>query len=312
MSFRAAHLSDAATAGQVLAAVCADALRLIEAHRSKLTKASPKELHQVRIGLRKLDTAIRLFSSIITRRSYKLILKELRWLRGELSYARCLDVFNTDILAPSMNESEDTLGVSALRRACRRELNQAYVQAMTALSSARFRRLVGNIRKWMRSLESSKIGTARADLPAADVAASAFKAMAKKMKMGRIMPALGHRDLHRLRLRTKRMRYAAEFASTIFGEDAAKRTRKITKALRHLQTDLGGITDTESHVKIFNDLTESIGQSMPEAGDRANRTGLLTQLVGDRERKRKMLLKKAAADYRMFEMAEPFWTGYHR
>lgn len=313
MNTCAAHLSDTATAGQVVAVVCADAVRQIVAHRSKITKAAPEELHQVRIGLRKLDAAIRLFSTSIPERSYKLIAKELRWLRGELSSARNLDVFSADILKPSMRESESGPAVSVLYRACRRELDEAYARATAALRSARFRRLIDDIRKLIKTLESSKSSVVEATQLAAEVAARALKTMRKKMKMGQTMRDLSRRDLHRFRLRSKRMRYAVGFTSGMFGRRAGQGAEKMAKALRHLQAHLGEITDMEFHVKIINHLMKKAGQRpMSGQGARASSARLPTRLVGHQARKRERLLKKAVAAYGAFEAAKPFWIGHHR
>lgn len=310
MSVRTACLSNAAPAGQFLAAVSTDAVRQITTHKSKVTQAAPDELHQVRIGLRKLDAAIRLFSSIIPERSYKRISKELKWLRGELSAARNLDVFCVGILKPLMRQSEPTPAVPVFHEACRRELDKTYARATRYLRSAKFRRLIDDIRKLIKILESSRSGIGQAAQPAADIAASALKTIIKKMKMGRAVRALSRRDLHRLRLRTKRMRYSIQFTSGLFGEKAGKKAQKMAKALSHIQAHLGEITDMESHVKIINHLMKTTPQHpMSDVSDRAGRARLLTRLIGHRVRKRERLLKKAAAAYGAFAAASPFWSG---
>lgn len=131
---RNVHVSDVAIVGEVLAAVCADAVRQVLTHRSKIAKTAPEELHEVRVGLRKLDTAIRLFSRSIPERKRELITKELRWLRGELSSARNLDVFSADILNPFVSQSEsaplcrcfiEPIAVNSIRRM--REQRQPFV-----------------------------------------------------------------------------------------------------------------------------------------------------------------------------------------
>lgn len=313
MRVRNVHVSDAANAGEILAAVCADAVRQVLTHRSKVAKAAPEELHEVRVGLRKLDTAIRLFSSIIPERNHELIAKELRWLRGELSSARNLDVFSTDILKPFVSQSESAPIVSVLHRAYRRELDQAYARATTALRSARFRRLIDGIRKLIKILEGSASSVAQSTQPAADVAARALKAMMKKMRMGRAARDLSRRDLHRFRLRTKRMRYAIGFTSGMFGKRAGKGAEKMANALRDLQAYLGEITDMESHAKILNHLMKKAGQRPTSwLGARASRARLQAPLAGHQARRRERLLKKTAAAYRAFDAAKPFWTGHHR
>jgi triphosphatase len=301
------HVSDAAFVEEVLAAICAETVRQVLTHRSKIAKTAPEELHEVRVGLRKLDTAIRLFSRNIPERQRKLITKELRWLRSELSSARNLDVFSADILNPFLTQPEAAPVAPVLHLAYRRELDQAYARATTALRSARFRRLIDGIRKLINSLEGSASSVVKSTQPAADVAARALKAMMKKMRMGRAARDLSRHDLHRFRLRTKRMRYAIGFTSGLFGKRAGKSAETMANALRDLQAYLGEITDMESHAKILNRLVKKAGQQ-----SMSSRARLQAPLVVHQARRRERLLKKAAAAHRVFEAAKPFWTRPHR
>lgn len=154
---------------------------------------------------------------------------------------------------------------------------------------------------------------AQSTQPAADVAARALKAMMKKMRMGRAARDLSRRDLHRFRLRTKRMRYAIGFTSGMFGKRAGKGAEKMANALRDLRAYLGEITDMESHAKILNHLMKKAGQRPTSwLGARASRARLQAPLAGHQARRRERLLKKTAAAYRAFDAAKPFWTGHHR
>ena len=296
------------SAEKVLAAICVGAIQHIFVHRSKVAKAMPEELHQVRIGLRKIDTAIRLLYRIIPKENFELISKELKWLRGELSSARNLDVFGSDILKPFANKWDFGEVLSVIHR---RELDRAYARATKALRSAKFRRLMDRIGKLIKLLEGRTSSAARSPLPAADVAAKALKTMRKKMRIGRAARDLSDRDLHRLRLRTKRMRYAIEFTSRLFGKQSEKGAEKMARALRDLQAYLGEITDRESHVKIFYHLMKKAEQQpMSGLGARAGRARLPHSLIDYQARKREGL-KKVTAAYGAFEAAKPFWPGHH-
>lgn len=167
--------------------------------------------------------------------------------------------------------------------------------------------MIDGIRKLIKILESSARSVAQSPQPAADVAARALKAMMKKMRMGRAARDLSRHDLHRFRLRTKRMRYAIRFTSGMFGKRAGKGAEIMANALRDLQAYLGETTDMESDAKILNHLMKKAGQQ-----PMSSRARLRAPLVGHQARKRKRLLKKAAAAYRAFEAAKPFWTRHHR
>jgi triphosphatase len=71
-------------------------------------------LHQFRIGLRRLRTAIKAFSEMTNDPQREAIKAELKWVMKQVGPARDLDVFGADVLEPL--EQGDDRHLAAARR----------------------------------------------------------------------------------------------------------------------------------------------------------------------------------------------------
>ncbi|MEI7932865.1 MAG: CHAD domain-containing protein, partial [Alphaproteobacteria bacterium] len=74
---------------------------LIRAAKTFHRGQTPDHLHQTRVGLRRLRTAMKIFRPAIARQTWIHTLAELEWLAGELNDARDLDVFVEDTFRPA-------------------------------------------------------------------------------------------------------------------------------------------------------------------------------------------------------------------
>jgi inorganic triphosphatase YgiF len=97
---------------------------------------------------------------------------------------------------------------------------------------------------------------------------------------------------HRLRKQAKRLRYAAEFCSSLF---ARKRVARYLKTLRKLQERLGEVSDVMMAMEVFK----------PRAPHEARAMFALGWLAARRE----VLIAQAAPELRGFAKAAPFWKG---
>jgi inorganic triphosphatase YgiF len=99
-------------------------------------------LHQMRVALRRLRTAISLFSEMLADAQTDWVKSEIKWIAGELGPARELDVFTKRVVTPVLAGKQNGAGVAILSRDLRRRRENAAMRAQTAAESARFRRLV--------------------------------------------------------------------------------------------------------------------------------------------------------------------------
>ena len=197
-----------------------------------------ERLHDMRVAARRLRSALRAFRAAIPARKYQGLCRQLRWLRAALGRVRDLDVHLLRLrkegrrvkasLRPAMELHADHLH----SRRCR-----ARVAMLRALDSKRYAAFVEDTDAWLA------VGPpAEPQIPAAgaSVLAAARKLVLKRLrrvlKAGRAAgPHSSDRALHKLRIRCKRLRYACEFFSDLYGPPAVRFGRRV----RRLQDILG-------------------------------------------------------------------------
>jgi len=84
--------------------------------------------------------------------------------------------------------------------------------------------------------------------------------------LGERLEQLSARDLHRLRIRTKRLRYASELLGPLFEGKAPART---VRRLAELQDALGHLNDLVNAEALIGQLRDRIGAAAPPATARA-------------------------------------------
>jgi len=165
----------------------------------------PEYLHQLRVGIRRLRTVLRVFKA-------RRLERRVRKLTRPLGDARDLDVF-----VARFGKGR------ALQRA-------AHLRCREVLESAEFRALFVDARKVHR-------GVAAAPLPA--FAAGALDRLhCKALRRARGIDWSDEEQRHALRIAVRRLRYACDFFSPCF-EDA----RRYQRGLADLQDLLGDLND---------------------------------------------------------------------
>jgi CHAD domain-containing protein len=201
----------------------------------------PEALHDMRVAVRRLRAATRMFDAALSDTTYDTFRHELSWLGQELGAVRDLDVqlANLEWHRPHL-DAAPRRRLQALRRHMRRERAVRRDALIAALDSRRYARLLA-------ALERFAFGTpplrprAAAGKPIAAVGRRAIKkALRRLLARGDTigdLPAAS--DLHALRIRAKRLRYLLEALKPITGTPG----RKLGKQLVRLQDLLGRFND---------------------------------------------------------------------
>ena len=218
----------------VLAAIRAQ-VNAIRAHeRGARTGRDPEDLHEMRVAVRRIRAILRAGRPLFEGRWVDRLRQELDWLGAALGGPRDLDILRAD-LAPRVT----ALGASqrpAVRRLLRR-LDRDRARARSALCVAlarpRYRRLIARLEAAVRRPQRGTPGVSLLG-----VAAEEFR------KLRRAAQALpGHpsaAELHAVRIRLKRARYAAELVRATVGRGAERFLRQAQK----VQQILGEHQDT--------------------------------------------------------------------
>lgn len=205
-------------------------------------------VHQTRIGLRRLRTAMKIFQPAVDDGRTAWIEQEIRWIAGELGDARALDVFLEDAFTPIAPKLGDRDAAARYGDSLNAARMAAYDRALIAVASPRFARLTLEIALWVESGDWQRTPAADRQAvltrPIGLFAADALDRLRKTVrKRGQDLETLAADRRHKLRIRTKRLRYATQFFEKAFGDYDDKRRRRFTAALKSLQDSLGRLND---------------------------------------------------------------------
>jgi triphosphatase len=123
-------------------------------------KGDPEGVHQMRVGLRRLQASISLFSVLLRDPQTAAIKAELKWLAGELGPARELEVLVHRVVAPMKRHMRRWRGMPSLSHEIAERRDAALKQAQDAVQSARFRGLTLDVAAWLDGLTRKTIWSA--------------------------------------------------------------------------------------------------------------------------------------------------------
>jgi len=198
----------------------------------------PEDTHQARVGSRRLRSDLRTFAPLLADDWVATLRDELKWLGRELGAVR-----DADVLAERLRQQADALperdgaGLAPLFRRLAKEREEAGARLLEAMSGDRYVDLLDRLVVAARApeLRSEADEPARRVVP--DLVGRPWRHL--KKAVGQLPSEPSDHDLHQVRIRTKRARYAVEAAVPAVGGGA----KKLAKALAGLQTVLGDHQD---------------------------------------------------------------------
>jgi triphosphatase len=298
-----------AMALRIIARAC---LYQIAANEHSVQRGDPEGVHQMRIGVRRLRTAISLFKGILAGGQTEAMKLELKWLTGELGPARELDVFVKRAVTKESNANGPSLG--AVAKDFRKRRRQAFERAAEAVASLRFRQLILDAAAWIAIGEwarnEDELRRSMRERPSPDAAAEELARRQKKIrKQGKHLAELDPQRFHKLRIRAKKIRYAAEFFADVFpSKKSARRRDKFVVALKAMQDALGDINDIRVHESLAEQtIKPPIGAR--KRGDRgARRAFAAGRLYGSESARLAPVMQDAERAFAAFAKVASFWS----
>jgi inorganic triphosphatase YgiF len=231
--------------------------------------ADPEYLHQMRVGLRRLRSALRAFAPVIE--NPKPLKRRLRRLMIALGPAR-----DWTVLVQRLAEAQANRRLIARARR-RRDAEHRTARAVAA--SREFQRLVLRALRWIDS-EPWRAS--------AESLASFGVASLERLRHKLRPPAdwKNAKQRHALRIRVKRLRYACEFFAPCF---PARAVERYLRRLRALQELLGELND----VAVGRELLVKLGERHPEVFDALE----------------ERLIRALSGGWRAFEKQPPCWRA---
>lgn len=222
-------------AGVAFGAIARACVAHYEANRAGiLAGEDPEYLHQGRVALRRLRTALGLFAPALDQRARRVLRKDLRALLRKLGPARDWDVFVAFTLAPALAAAPGNKGLETLLRQSDRYRQRAGERARGAVADWPASQLE-------RALHDLAQPPGPERLPVRRHAREVLGRCARRVRRrARGVGKLDAAGLHRLRLAVKRMRYALHYFAPLFRK---RRIEPMREALESLQHALGGAND---------------------------------------------------------------------
>lgn len=243
-------------------------LHLLQSQPAAEDGRNPEGVHQLRVSLRRLRSAVDLMRSVGALSDLDALRSEAKWLAQELSAARDWDVFRLETLPTIAKACPSVTGFDALGRAAAKRQSDAYRRAQHALDDRRCAVFLIGLGHWIET-RGWRNGVAAEDLgqfaePAVNFAQRVLSEQyAKVLKRGRRFKSLTIEDLHRLRLATKRLRYLGEFLLPLY-EDR-KSAKRFSRRLADLQEELGAFNDLAVTASLIGELDTEPGSAIAAA-----------------------------------------------
>ena len=239
--------------------------------------ADPEDLHQMRVAVRRLRSALKLLGP-----AGDDVRAELKWLGAGLGEVRDDDVLIGHLRATVASFDEvDQPAAARLIRSFVAERAKAKRRLNRCLSSARYTAL---LRSTARLVLTEVQLTADSAPGPVDIAAVVRKPYRKLTKAVAALPAEPPDDeLHELRIYGKRLRYAAETAKSAARKKEVAQVRGLIKATKRLQDVLGDHQDAVVAAARMRNLVEAADE--PAVGFVAGRIAEreLTRRAASRE-----------------------------
>jgi CHAD domain-containing protein len=194
----------------------------------------PRHVHQMRVATRRMRAALRLFADVLPAEASSLN-DELNWIAEQLGARRDLDVQVRRLRerAAELGISEALVPYGAWLESQRQ---RAQASLTSAIESPRFEHLLQQLRRlgdWTPNPE--------VDAPLEKEAPRRLRRTYRKLRKRakRIDEHAPAPQLHKVRIRAKQVRYAAEFFELAYGKPAQRLARRLVS----LQDLLGDLQD---------------------------------------------------------------------
>lgn len=230
--------------------IAASCLRQMAANEApSLAGENSEGVHQLRVGLRRLRSAVSLFGSALPRQPFEPLRGRLRELMAAFGPAREWDVLVEETLTPLRHRVGADAGLDRLDRIARTARQDGHRRLRQAIGAPEHTDLKLTLLEllaadWSVHAERPAPPDWRPapwTLPVGGFADRTLQKRHRKLrKFGRDHHEMTLEELHELRIASKKLRYAADFFRQLYRK---KRVRAYVAALAGVQDCLGAIND---------------------------------------------------------------------
>lgn len=241
---------------EAFAEIAWSALTHLQANeRGVLAGRDPEYLHQMRVALRRLRSALSTFAPVLPTAARAPIAHDLKRLNAALGAARDWDVLVTETLPAVRQAFAGRVAVETLIAQAGRLRAAAQRDMRRTVRTREFQRALLGLAAWL----SARGWEAQADASGRESLAQGARAYAqlalerryaRVRKRGRRLEELTDDELHALRIAIKKLRYSIDFFGSLFDSGAVRRVRS---RLARLQDVLGTINDAATLARLVDE-----------------------------------------------------------
>lgn len=281
-------LNDMMSTGEAFCIIHRNCLAHINANVPAVIARDSEGLHQARVGLRRLRTALKLVakSDALEVRAKELI--------GAIGVARDLDVFRDELFGPAIAALGARRGFDILTERLDALRAKAWQSAVSRLTHPALAAFDADIDAFAQSQPEG--GLLRITAPII-----LDRARKRAQKRGRHFAELDPPARHRLRIALKTLRYTSEFFAALY---PGKRLKPWLQPLKDLQDELGYWNDLAQLRGTIGRLLLDEARCASAQADLSYAGGLL---LGFHQARGDVIAEKAGKRWRTFRKADPFW-----
>jgi CHAD domain-containing protein len=293
-------LHDAPSVSEAMAAVCSHLTEVIR-HQAPLAALGDgvEPVHQMRVAVRRLRSALKIFDSATACDEMADAAARLRELGRILGPARDWDVFLDGAGEAVRTAFAGDAAVRRLLAAGSRKRDAHYAALRDYLAGPDYRKLEIRLtacaveRPWERDADVDRLAVLNGAVR--DLAVRTLSRHRRRvLAAGEDISALDEATLHDIRLRAKRLRYAAELFHPLYGRG---QVRRFLRRVIALQERMGYLNDGVAAAALMAELAGS--------GRRRFAAGVVRGFIAGRAGGAR---RKVQASWRKLCQATPFWT----
>lgn len=259
--------------------------------------------HQLRIGLRRLRSALSVFKPAFPDAEIRRLRAEAQWLGAEVGRLRDLDAVIADVLRPEAEQFPDESGFPDLIGSLEATAAAGRAQLRETLQTERVQAFGLDLIQLVETRDPTAGSDSDASLPA-EMAIRRFanralrKRWQKVLACGEEIETLTLEQRHALRKELKKIRYMVEFFEPLYPH---RRVAPFLKRLKKLQTVFGALNDARVTQRVLD-------ERQPQAADEPAAVERAAGCVIGATRTRAMFdWRKARKHWARLGRAKPFW-----
>ena len=270
-----------------------------------LDGSDPEGVHQLRVALRRLRSALGVFGKEIASDERRWMTREVKWLLGETGPARDWDVFLGELLPPVIAAPAGVSDTAGLVEAAEDMRSASYRRMREVVASPRYTAFLTRLGAWLEHEPSQVVAAAQTQSLPEFARTLLHKRYRRLRKEGRQFRDLTPQARHELRISLKKLRYSAEFFRSLYGK---KRVKCFLEKLKQLQDGLGHLNDVVVSQSLMKELLDQ-SQDPQRKAELSLAAGVIVGWYGHANLANEKKIQEA---WRDFASLKPYWENLPR